>query len=307
MLKDILIIANPGSGKGEAPDRARELSELLKETYECEIELRETTEVGDATKWAEESKDDGFDTVICLGGDGTVNEVVNGLMKVEDPPLFSFVPMGTANDLGHVLGFDMRPRRAIQQFKELEMDVIDVGQVNDHYFIDIVAIGNLPKAVMETSSEDKNRFGFMAYVIDGAKSLVEGERKRYRITNSKKEIFEFESNTLMVALTSSVAGVESFIKHRSYKDGFFQFSAVKGKGILKILNTLISEGGIPKEKIDNDQLLTFSDNYVKIEEVDADKREKNLSNVDGDEGPALPLTIEVHHKAVRVLRPKREE
>ncbi len=306
MLKKILIIANPGSGKGVAPEYARTLKDTLKETYPCEIELRETTDIGDATEWAKAAKEENFDTVICLGGDGTVNEVINGLMMVEEPPLFSFVPMGTANDLGRVLGFDMNPDQAIEQFKELKEDVIDIGQVNDDYYMDVVAIGDIPTAVMETDSDKKNKFGFFAYVLDGAKAIVDGDNKTYKVVNSKGEEFTFESNAILVAMTSSIGGMENLIEHRKYNDGLFQFAALKGNVVASTINTIANDGGVPEDFVDNDTLLAFSDDYVRIELLDDDDSEPMLSNVDGDEGPALPLEIKVHKSALKVLRPVTE-
>lgn len=304
MFENVLIIANPGSGKGLAPEYARMLKETLQENYPCEVALRETAEIGDATEWAKQARDDGFDAVMCLGGDGTVNEVISGLMLVEEPPLFSFVPLGTANDLGRVLGFDMNPDQAINQFKNLTEDVIDVGQVNDEFFIDIVAVGDIPTAVMETDSEMKNRFGFFAYVIDGAKAITNGDNKRFKVTNSEEEEFVFESNAVLVALTSSVGGMENLIEHREYKDGLFQFAALKGNVIASTLTTLANESGIPEEKINNETLLSFSDHSVRIEAVQVEGTDETmLSNVDGDEGPVLPLEIKVHKQAIRVLRP----
>lgn len=307
MLKKILIIANPGSGKGEAPEYAESLSEVLNDTYDCAIDIRETTEVGDATEWAKTAKGEGYDTVICLGGDGTVNEVVNGLMQVEEPPVFSFVPMGTANDLGRVLGFDMTPELAIEQYKHLKEDVIDIGQVNDHYYMDVVAVGDIPTAVMETDSDKKNKMGFLAYVVDSAKAIVDSDNKEYKVTNSSGEEFTFESNAIVVALTSSVGGMEKLIEHREYKDGLFQFFALKGQVVASSVKILASNGGIPEGKVDNDTVLAFSDDYVSIELVDGSEDEKIYSNVDGDEGPAVPLEIKVHKQALKVLRPGSEE
>lgn len=282
------------------------MRDTLKETYPCEIELRETTDIGDATEWAKAAKEENFDTVICLGGDGTVNEVINGLMMVEEPPLFSFVPMGTANDLGRVLGFDMNPDQAIEQFKELKEDVIDIGQVNDDYYMDVVAIGDIPTAVMETDSDKKNKFGFFAYVLDGAKAIVDGDNKTYKVVNSKGEEFTFESNAILVAMTSSIGGMENLIEHRKYNDGLFQFAALKGNVVASTINTIANDGGVPEDFVDNDTLLAFSDDYVRIELLDDDDSEPMLSNVDGDEGPALPLEIKVHKSALKVLRPVTE-
>lgn len=307
MLKNILIIANPGSGKGLAPEYAGELSKLLKDVYDSQIEIRETTKVGDAKEWAEGAKSEQFDTVICLGGDGTVSEVINGLMLVKEPPVFSFVPIGTANDLGRVLGFDMNPDQAIEQFKEMVEDSIDIGQVNDLYFMDVVAIGDIPTAVMETESEKKNKFGFFAYVLDGLKAFVEGDLKKYRVENSEGESFEVSSNALLIALTSSIGGMENIVEHREYKDGLLQFAALKGNLLESTVTTLVNEGGVPEGLTNDENLLAFSDNRVSIQLIEDEQSEKVFSNVDGDEGPALPLEIQVHKQALKVLRPKIEE
>lgn len=306
MLKNILIIANPGSGKGNAPEHAQTLSEQLKEAYNCDIDIRETTQVGDAEEWAKSAKQENYDTVICLGGDGTVNEVINGLMAVKNSPVFSFVPIGTANDLGRVLGFEMTPELALEQFKNLEEDTIDVGEVNGKFFMDVVAIGDIPKSVVETDSEQKNQLGYLAYVVDGVKAILDTEEKEYEVTNSSGETFRLKSKAIIVALTSSLGGVENLIEHRKYNDGFLQFAALKENVLASGVETLANEGGIPNGHVDNDTLLAFSDDYISIrlmEEIE----EEWFSNVDGDEGPELPLEIKVHKQALKVLRPKMKK
>lgn len=306
MLSKVLIIANPGSGKGEAPEYARQLAENLLEAYDSDVEIRETTEVGDAEKWAKEAKAEQFDTVICLGGDGTVNEIVNGLMQVNNPPQFSFVPMGTANDLGRVLGFDMEPEKSVAQFKDLEVDKVDVGQVNDLYFIDVVAIGDLSTAVMETDSDKKNTFGFFAYVMDGAKAIVEGKGDLFEVENSTGETFKFKSNLVLMALTSSLGGIEDIIPHADYKNGLIQFVGLKGGLVTSAIQTLVNDGGISAEPTDNEHVLSFTDTNMSLRLVESDDDgEPMLSNVDGDEGPALPLEIRIHHQALTVLKPKK--
>ena len=307
MLSKVLIIANPGSGKGEAPEYARQLAENLLEAYDCDVEIRETTEVGDAEKWAKEAKAEQFDTVICLGGDGTVNEIVNGLMQVNNPPQFSFVPMGTANDLGRALGFDMNPEEAVKQFKNLEVDKVDVGQVNDLYFIDVVAIGDLSTAVMETDSDKKNTFGFFAYVMDGAKAVIEGKGGLFEAKNSNGETFEFNSNLVLMALTSSLGGIEDIIPHADHKNGLIQFVGLKGELITSAIQTLVNDGGISAEQTDNDNVLSFTDTNMSLRLVEKEDGNNDLmySNVDGDKGPALPLEVKVHHQALNVLKPQK--
>lgn len=305
MLRKILIIANPGSGKGDAPKYAEALEKVLMNEENPKIDIRETTKEGDATEWAKAAKDEGYDTVICLGGDGTVNEVVNGLMMVEEPPVFSFVPIGTANDLGRVLGFDMTPENAIEQFRNLELDKIDIGQVNDLYYMDVVAIGDIPTAVMETESDKKNRLGFLAYIIDGAKAIMDEDIKKFEVTDSKGNTYTVESNAILAALTSSIGGMENLVEHRKYKDGLFQFIALKGNVVSSTIETLVNDGGAPEGHVDNDTILAFSDDQLTIKLLDADEKDKISANVDGDEGPTLPLEIKVHKEALKVLRPAR--
>lgn len=301
MLKNILVIANPGSGKGDAPKYADKLSKILQKNYGSKVDIRETSKIEDAKNWAKSASSEDYDTVICLGGDGTVNQVINGLMTAEKPPVFSFVPMGTANDLGRVLGFDMTPELALEQFENLEEDAIDIGQVNGDYFMDVVAVGDIPTAVMETDSDKKNKLGFMAYVVDGAKEIMDNNEKAYRVTSSDGDMYEFKSDAIVVALTSSVGGMENIIDHHDYKNGLLQFFALKGKVVKSSVETLANEGGIPEEHTNNDTLLAFSDKEVSLQLLEDDEV---LSNVDGDEGPALPLTITVHKKALKVLKPE---
>lgn len=307
MIEKVLIIANPGSGKGEAPKYAKQLEAILLDTYKSEVAIRETGEVGDAEKWAKAAKDEQFDTVICLGGDGTVNEIVNGLMQVDNPPQFSFVPMGTANDLGRVLGFEMDPDSAVEQFRALEVDKVDVGQVNDLYFIDVVAIGDLSSAVMETDSDMKNKFGFFAYIMDGAKAVVEGKGNLFEVKNSDGEIFTFNSNLVLMALTSSIGGMENLIPHANYQNGLIQFIALKEGVVTSAIQTLVKDGGIQAEHTDNENVLSFTDTNMSLRLIaeDANGGEPMYSNVDGDEGPALPLEVKVHHQALNVLKPKQ--
>ena len=301
MLKNILVIANPGSGKGDAPKYADKLSKILQKNYGSKVDIRETSKIEDAKNWAKSASSEDYDTVICLGGDGTVNQVINGLMTAEKPPVFSFVPMGTANDLGRVLGFDMTPELALEQFENLEEDAIDIGQVNGDYFMDVVAVGDIPTAVMETDSDKKNKLGFMAYVVDGAKEIMDNNEKAYRVTSSDGDMYEFKSDAIVVALTSSVGGMENIIDHHDYKNGLLQFFALKGKVVKSSVETLANGGGIPEEHTNNDTLLAFSDKEVSLQLLEDDEV---LSNVDGDEGPTLPLTITVHKKALKVLKPE---
>lgn len=299
MLNNVLIIPNPGSGKGKAVEYAEKLSKLLEETYQSQTMVRPTTEVGDARTWSAKALSDGFDTVICLGGDGTVNETVDGLLQNEEVPFFGFVPLGTVNDLGRVLGYDMQPEKAIEQYRKVKTVPLDVGQINETtHFINVIAIGALPESVMHTDSQDKNKLGVLAYVRDGVKAYFKKDRYQLEITDSSGNKRELETDLVLVALTNSVAGVESMIPYASYDDGLIHLLAPKENLAVTTFYTLF-EGGIQPEETDS--MFVLSDNRIQIKDLIGKEIE---SNVDGDQGPNLPLDIKVLKHRLQVIVPE---
>ncbi len=207
-MEHILLIANPGSGKGLAEEYAQELQEVLEQAHQSQVVLKLTKKMEDATEWARSASDEGFDTVICLGGDGTVNQVITGLMQVDPDkrPHFSFVPLGTVNDLARSAGFDLDQENLIQQFSQLSPIALDIGQANDQYFMNVLAIGPIPSAVLQTESEVKNKIGKLAYLIDGIKAIIEGEDYQLTVRDQDQRSYSLTTKLLMVCLTSSVGG-----------------------------------------------------------------------------------------------------
>src|SRR5574344_2655242 len=97
MLKKVLVNAKPGTGKNKAVEYAGKLTQLLLEEYQAEVTVRVTEKVGDATEWAAQFEGD---SVLCLGGAGTVNETAQGGLKSPQQPNFGFISLGPVNDLG---------------------------------------------------------------------------------------------------------------------------------------------------------------------------------------------------------------
>ena len=93
MSKKVMVIINPNAGEEKAIDYKEQLKKKLSEDYSS-VEIRETRGEGDAQNWAEEASKNAFGLVVAVGGDGTVNETINGMAKVEDSPLLGIVPMG---------------------------------------------------------------------------------------------------------------------------------------------------------------------------------------------------------------------
>ncbi len=165
------LIVNPSSG-GEMASSYLELMETqLRNMFE-EVTVKETGKQGDAMKFAYEAAKNGHEAVFCMGGDGTVNETINGLAAAGTDVSFGFVPLGTVNDLARALGIPLDPGQAIEMFETAVLLDLDIGKVNDRYFVSNVAAGAIPEAVEEVSVEQKTKLGPLAYFIEGGKALA---------------------------------------------------------------------------------------------------------------------------------------
>lgn len=298
MTKALLII-NPSSGSESAPALASVMEEKLNTMYDS-IVVRYTEKAGDATTFAQEAAEAHFDAVFAMGGDGTVNETVSGLAEQAFRPAFSFIPLGTVNDLARSLGISLEPEEAIAQLDYLQEKKLDVGKVNDRYFIDVVAVGAIPEAVHRVEPEKKTRLGAFAYFLEGAKAFNESEAHVFELTIDGEEIVQ-ESMMLIVALSNSVGGFEKMIPHAQADDGLVHLVVVKGHTMLdkvKVLPKVMTGDVLTDEQI---LYRPFKKGTIRV------RGERPLiSNVDGDEGDYLPLDISVLPQHLTILIPRSE-
>lgn len=300
MFNRVLIIPNPGSGKGKAVQYAEQLRNLLIETHQSEVEVRPTEQVGDAENWAAKASHEGFDLVICLGGDGTVRETVNGLLKNDKIPYFGFVPLGTVNDLGRALGYDMNPEKAVEQYRNTKVVPLDIGEINNEtHFINVIAIGALPESVMHTASEDKNKLGVFAYFRDGIKAYFKQERYNLVIETGSGQTYELDTNLLLLSMTNSIGGYEAMMPHAKYDDGLIHLLSPKTSLAIAPIKTLF-EGGVPATE--SADLLVLNDSEFTIT---CRTKSDIETNIDGDKGPALPIHVKILPSALQVVVPEK--
>lgn len=302
MFNKVLIIANPGSGKGEAIDHAKGLKEKLIQTYQADVDIRPTEKFEDAAKWASHSKKDGYDTVIAMGGDGTVNQVVSGLMKIEEAerPYFAFIGMGTANDLARAVGYPLNAKEAMEALQNVKAGKLDVGQVNDQYFINVLALGPIPQAVLQTDSQMKNTLGYLAYILEGAKAMLMDQAQKIEITRGA-ENYIVSTRLLIYSLTSSVGGYDRYNPQAKVDDGQGYLLVFKEPFAMATFKAMIRSGKLPDKDHEDESFLYLKADQIEIRQV---KGEDLVTNIDGDEGPKLPVTIKVWPSAISLLVPK---
>lgn len=296
-MKICTLIVNPTSGAEKAKKYEQKMTQQLHVLFD-QVVVRKTKKAGDAKAFATQAAESGHDAVFCMGGDGTVNETVNGLAATNKPISFGFIPLGTVNDLARALGIPLEPEAAIEMLEQAVLINLDIGKVNDVYFVSNVAAGTIPEAVHEVSIEEKTRYGSLAYFIQGGKALLNQETHAFQIMVDG-ETFTQKSPLIVIALSNSVASFESFMPQAKVADGKLRmviFKPFRLADSLKLLPQIIKG-----EITESDRIVYRTFNHARLSLID---EEGLTTNVDGDRGPHFPLEVEVLPSFLKVFAPR---
>ena len=207
-MSKVLLIVNPSSG-GE---KAKSYEDLAREKLaECfnEVVVKHTEKGGDAAAFAKQAAEDRYDSVFVMGGDGTVNEGISGLAELDYRPTFGFFPLGTVNDLARALGIPLDAEEAIQNLDINKVKPLDIGKINDQYYMNVVAIGTIPESINNVDSEDKTKWGKFAYFISGFKQLMDTSFYEFHLKIDGEER-TIKSSTLLIGSTNSIGVSKAF-------------------------------------------------------------------------------------------------
>lgn len=164
------LIVNPVSGTDAAPDLLTSINRQLREHVDA-LDIVITTAEGDATRAAEQAVRDGYDHLFIGGGDGTLNEVLNGVVRCQDglsQVTFGLVPLGTGNDFATALGIPADIPDAIDALFAADAVAVDIGRMNDQYFVNVSAGGFIAEVSDAVNPQLKTIAGKLAYLIGGA-------------------------------------------------------------------------------------------------------------------------------------------
>ena len=169
MRSKMLLVFNPVAGKGEFTLNLFEVIDRFTRGG-FEVTAYPTTKARDAFEITLERAKD-FDCIVCSGGDGTLNEVVDALMLMEKRPRLGYIPSGTTNDFAFTHGLETDPLIGVKNILQGEVTAIDVGCFGKEYFTYVAAFGLFTDVTYGTSQNMKNLFGYAAYLLEGVKKL----------------------------------------------------------------------------------------------------------------------------------------
>ena len=246
---------------------------------------------------------EGHDLVICCGGDGTLNETINGLMSAGANIPIGYLPMGSTNDLAVTLGIPTKLNEAAELIASGHTNGYDVGDYNGHQFSYVACFGPGTKISYSTPQKMKNLLGYSAYMINGfflhlISALADVKPRHIKIEydgNVLEDDFYFGS----FSNSTSVAGLFKFDKDDvKLDDGLFELLLVR-----KLSNPLAAFNmlhRIMKRDFDGDSLI-----YIKASEVKLTFEKPEIWTLDGEcGGEATQVDLKVLHRAVNIFSPE---
>lgn len=293
-MKRARIIYNPTSGRELFKKHLPEVLAKL-EVAGYETSCHATTCAGDATVAAKVAVERGFDIIIAVGGDGTLNEVVAGVSEFEERPKLGLIPMGTTNDFARAVKIPRDINAAVDIIIKGDSIPVDVGLSNDRYFINIAAGGRITELTYEVPSKLKTMLGQLAYYLKGIEMLPSVKATKMRIEYDG-EVFDDEAMMFLIGLSNSVGGFEKLAPDASINDGKFTVFILKKCNVAEFVRlvTLAIRG---------DHLKDPHVIYTKADEVKVTSDNRVLINLDGEYGGDAPTVFKNLKRHIELFVP----
>ncbi|MNH99481.1 Diacylglycerol kinase [compost metagenome] len=293
-MKKARLIYNPSSGREEM---RRLLPDVLHRLDRAGIETScfATEGEGDATREAGEAVERGYDIIIAAGGDGTLNEVVNGMAGRENLPPLGVFPLGTTNDFARAMGISKRWEEYCDLVIENKTRYIDIGRVNGRHFVNIAGGGSLTELTYEVPSRLKTRIGQLAYYMKGIEKVASLSPTELVIKADGQPQMHGEFMLFLIANSNSVGGFEKLAPGAVIDDGLFDVIAVKKCNLGEFLRLLTL--ALRGEHFSDPHVVYFKTNRM---EVTSPASLVQL-NLDGELGGELPGVFEMLPQHMRIF------
>lgn len=261
MNKRLLLIVNPCSG------RAKMRTELLRvvETLSnggYTVTVYPTKTRGDATDYVSNLSENEYERIVVCGGDGTLNEVITGLMKSELHITLGYIPSGTLNEWSSGLGIARSIPKAAEDINTGKKIQLDIGRFGDRYFSYTASFGAFTDASYSAPQDIKNVLGQAAYFFEGIKSLGNIKPVRLKFKTGEREI---EGDFLFGAVSNSISvgGIVKFDESAvKLNDGRFEVLLIRNPDNILKLQPIID--GILKRDFDREGIEFFTTESITV-------------------------------------------
>lgn len=297
---NVKIINNPSAGRIILQKYLEIIvGRLVLEGTFKRVDKFDTKGKNDALNEVMKIQENQYDLIIAVGGDGTLNEVVNGVMKAGINIPITVLPAGTVNDFANYLNIPNDIDGICNIFRKGRFVKVDVCRANHNYFINVAAAGLLSDVSLKASVASKTVLGKFAYYAEGIKEipkkLLKSIRCRFRYDNKT-----FEEDVLLFAIlnSSSAGGFKKFAPHAGLNDGKFDVCIFKKSDIFDTASIFLKI--LKGEHINNNSVRYFQTDNLSVRCLETCDI---LVDIDGENGGPLPVEFKILPSKLKILIP----
>ncbi|MBN2714090.1 MAG: diacylglycerol kinase family lipid kinase [Planctomycetes bacterium] len=289
MRKTAAIIANPASGRGKGIETARSAAEML-HAQGLEVDLLQTVAAGHARKYANRICND-FDVIVSVGGDGTLNEIVNGIVDAESDTPIAIIPSGTANVVGLELGLPETLEEQVRVARSGPVRSLDLGLAGERRFTMCAGIGFDAKIVdMVSQQRSGDGITMLSYTIPTVQTMLGYKFPKMRVSVDGQLVDE-DATFIVIGNMRRYGGPFRLFQKATPDDGKLDLCCLHGDGMGDLLRYSWNAfwNRVP-------ELHDVSYHTGKNVMIEAD--EEVLVQIDGDSGGKLPMEFKILPGAV---------
>ncbi len=293
-MKKIKLIYNSGAGQSKFKYFLDPIIEKFMDN-DIEVSIFRAANNTNLYEFLKDVDKDGYSAIVVAGGDGTVNRVVNVMMKNNIKTPLGVIPAGTSNDFARHLKMPQNFSECIDKLLTFNVQPVDVGKVNDKYFVNICSAGLFTNVSQKVDSNLKNSLGMLSYFITAVNQMVKFKPFEVKI-ETENDIYIEKVKVMLVFNGSSVGGIDVFCDNSSIQDGLLDMLIIKD---CNIADTSLLAGKLFAKNHYTDKNVIYSkEKWIKITKT---KGKCDLPDVDGDPGPNFPLEIKCVEGAINML------
>ena len=301
-----LVVHTPHAMKGKVEHYKQHIKKTLNQKFEV-VDFLES-KYREHTPLIASSACGVYDCVIALGGDGTLNEVINGIAEKENKPIVGFLPCGTVNDLARSLKIPRKLDKALKVITDGYTFKHDIFKANDKYGIYVLTAGLLTSCSYIAGQENKRRYGWYAYAYEAIKELFRKHRLKMKLTCDNKTVFDGHFAFVLLANSNSVAGM-NVNKNADLNDGVIDVGLLRQFKFFKITN-LISLIRLVKvflfkiKKIKNTKFFA----HIEAKEILIENYSNSKLNLDGEYGGnSSSITLKMLKEEIEIFAPLKNK
>ena len=293
-MKNVKFIYNPYSGENVILSKLDQVVKVHQDAGYTIVPYR-ITQGEDVSAAFNDIKGGNYEYVLVAGGDGTVDSVVNAMAKSGVSLPLGILPVGTANDFAKFLGMPSDVVEACKQIINSDVKAVDLGSINDKYFINVASTGLFTDVSQKTDDNLKNTIGKLAYYLKGLEELPNFRKLKVKLESNEVN-FDGEMY-LMLVFNGQTAGNFNLATRADLSDGMLDIIVFKAIPIKSLIPLFIKV--LKGEHLDSENVLYFKTDYLKVECL-----EDIVTDIDGEKGPDFPLEIKCIKGGLKILGAK---